>query len=422
MKKGSLSTVFLVVLVDLMGFGIILPLMPFFASSFHASPLQVGLLYSVYSLAQLIFSPIWGSWSDRIGRRPIMLLSTLGAAIAYVVFGLAESLSVLFLSRLFAGIMGGNISTALAYITDVTPAEKRAQGMGLIGAAFGIGFVLGPAIATGIIHPSVPSLMESWGLIKVAEILRHNTYEMPAFFAGLLSFISFLLVVFKLPESLTAEERGHVQKRMSVLNPDLWKSFTKEGKTGIKGLFALMLLAMFILSFGHAGLYSSFPLFCESVMNMSADQVGIQFSVLGLIAVVIQGGLIRPLSKRFAEEHIFIVGNVLMFLGMLVMGFSSTITVLTSGLALMAIGNSLNSPTINSLISKEADQSMMGTTMGISQSIAGLGRVVGPTWGGFLFGVQAYLPFWATSFVLFILVLMGLRLWHVRVGVPVEKV
>ncbi len=419
-NKGSLPTVFLVVLVDLMGFGIILPLMPFFAGSFNASPLQIGLLYSIYSGAQLIFSPIWGSWSDKIGRRPIMLVSTLGAAIAYVVFGLAESLSVLFISRLFAGIMGGNISTALAYITDVTPIEKRAQGMGLIGAAFGIGFVLGPAIATGIIHPSVPGLMESIGLLKVAEMLRHNTYEMPAFFAGLLSFISFLLVVFKLPESLTAEMRGNSQQRVSILNPQLWKSFTSEGRTGIKGLFALMLLSMFILSFGHAGLYSSFPLFCESVMGMTADQVGIQFSVLGLIAVVIQGGLIRPLSKRFAEEHIFIVGNGLMFLGMVVMGFASTVVILTSGLAIMAIGNSLNSPTINSLISKEADQSMMGTTMGISQSIAGLGRVVGPTWGGLLFGVQPYLPFWATAGVLLVLVLMGLKLWNVRVGAPIR--
>jgi MFS family permease len=403
-----------------MGFGIILPLMPFFAGSFNASPLQVGLLYSIYSLAQLIFSPIWGSWSDKIGRRPIMLVSTLGAAIAYVVFGLAESLSVLFISRLFAGIMGGNISTALAYITDVTPVEKRAQGMGLIGAAFGIGFVLGPAIATGIIHPSVPGLMESIGLLKVAEMLRHNTYEMPAFFAGFLSFISFLLVIFKLPESLTPEMRGHGQKRMSVINPELWKTFTKEGQTGIKGLFAMMLLSMFILSFGHAGLYSSFPLFCESVMGMTADQVGIQFSVLGLIAVVIQGGLIRPLSKRFAEERIFIVGNGLMFLGMIVMGFASSIAILTSGLALMTVGNSLNSPTINSLISKEADQTMVGTIMGISQSMGGLGRVVGPTWGGFLFGVQPYLPFWATAGVLLVLVFMGLKLWNVRVGAPIK--
>ena len=197
----------------------------------------------------------------------------------------------------------------------------------------------------------------------------------------------------------------------------LWKSFGASGKTGIKGLFAMMLFAMFILSFGHAGLYSAFPLFCESVFSMSAEQVGIQFSILGLIAVIIQGGLIRPLSKIFAEEKIFIVGNFIMFIGMVVMGFSSSITMLTIGLATMSVGNSLNSPTINSLISKEADESMMGTTMGISQSIAGMGRVVGPTWGGLLFAVNAYLPFWASAVILFFLAILMLRLWKVSVGV-----
>lgn len=418
MKKGSLSTVFLVILVDLMGFGIILPLMPFYANTFAATPLQVGLLYSAFSLAQLIFSPIWGAWSDKIGRRPIMLISTLGAVIAYIIFGLAESLSVLFISRLFAGIMGGNISTALAYITDVTPQEKRAQGMGLIGAAFGIGFVLGPIFATALIHPSAPRIVEGFGFSVMAEMMRTNTYEIPSFFAALMSFIAFLLVVFKLPESLTAEQRGSTQKRLSVFDKALWKSFGAEGQTGIKGLFTLMLVAMFVLSFGHAGLFSSFPLFCEQVMGMSADQVGIQFSVLGLIAVIVQGGLIRPLSKRFAEERIFLVGNVLMFLGMILMGISTTISMLTWGLAVMAVGNSLNSPTINSLISKEADPTMMGTVMGISQSISGLGRVVGPTWGGFLFGFNAYIPFWATAVVLLGLILMSGKLWNIRVGKP----
>jgi len=405
-----------------MGFGIILPLMPFYAGAFSATPLQVGLLYSVYSLAQLIFSPIWGSWSDRVGRRPIMLMSTLGAAGAYLLFGFAESLTMLFVSRLMAGMMGGNISTAMAYITDSTPPEKRAQGMGLIGAAFGIGFVLGPAIATGLIHPGTANLIESAGFIHLSEIMRTRTYEIPSFFAAGLSFVSFLLVVFKLPESIKSEHSESASKRLSVFNPALWKSFGASGKTGIKGLFAMMLFAIFVLSFGHAGLYSAFPLFCEGVFNMSADQVGIQFSVLGLIAVVIQGGLIRPLSKIFAEEKIFIIGNVIMFLGMLVMGFASSITILTIGLATMAVGNSLNSPTINSLISKEADENMMGTTMGISQSIAGMGRVLGPTWGGFLFAIHAYLPFWASAGILFILAMLMWRLWNVSVGVKATAV
>ena len=148
-SKPALATVFLAVLIDLMGFGIVLPLLPFYASLFKASPVAIGLLYSIYSFAQLIFSPIWGGLSDRVGRRPIMLMSTLGASFAYLLFGLAHTLPLLFLSRLIAGIMGGNISTAQAYVVDVTPPEKRAEGMGLIGAAFGIGFGLGPPIGSG---------------------------------------------------------------------------------------------------------------------------------------------------------------------------------------------------------------------------------------------------------------------------------
>ena len=153
MKNLRLFTVFLVVLIALIGFGIVLPLMPFYASEFGASPIMIGLLYSIYSVAQLIFSPIWGGWSDKIGRRPIMLLSTFGASVAYILFGLADTFTLLMLSRLLAGVMGGNISTAQAYIADVTDVKDRAQGMGLIGAAFGLGFVMGPALATGLIHP-----------------------------------------------------------------------------------------------------------------------------------------------------------------------------------------------------------------------------------------------------------------------------
>src|SRR5574341_1291469 len=168
MKKSTpLITVFLAVFIDLIGFGIVLPLLPFYASVFSATPVQIGLLYSIYSLAQLIFSPIWGGFSDRVGRRPIMLLSTLGASAAYLLFGFSHSFLLLFLSRLMAGVMGGNISTAQAYVADITTLADRAKGMGLIGAAFGIGFVLGPAISSLLIHPSFLKVF------KIAEEYRY---------------------------------------------------------------------------------------------------------------------------------------------------------------------------------------------------------------------------------------------------------
>ena len=222
-RRTELATVFLVVLVDLLGFGIVLPLLPFYASRYEATPLTIGLLYSSYSMAQLVFSPLWGGWSDRIGRRPVMLLSTFGSFLSYVLFGLSNSLAVLFLSRVVAGIMGGNISTAQAYVADVTSREDRARGMGLIGAAFGIGFVLGPAMAALLIHPALISLAVRLGLQGAAGWLAHNPYAMPGFFAAGMSLVSFLMVLTRLPETVkpgAAPKEKSV--RLGVFSAEFW--------------------------------------------------------------------------------------------------------------------------------------------------------------------------------------------------------
>lgn len=411
MKKGRLFTVFLVVLIDLMGFGIVLPLLPFYASEFNASPVMIGLLYSIFSFAQLIFSPIWGSLSDRIGRRPIMLLSTFGAVIAYIIFGLAGSLFVLLLSRLIAGVMGGNISTAQAYVADVTTPDERAKGMGMIGAAFGLGFVLGPAMAAGLIHPGFHAWFAQIGFTDFAQWLDVNKYALPGFFAAFLSFCSFLMVVFKLEETVdkkTAKKEPAI-RRYGVFTPAFWKTL-KSGKAGANPLFGILLLAAFLLSFGQASLYSAFPLFCDTQLGMSPEQVGIQFFYIGLIAVFVQGGLIRPLTKWFDEEKIFLAGNVLMTIGIGLLGLSGNISMLTAFLILMALGHSLNLPTMNSLISKEADPNRVGAMMGTAQGLSGLGRTIGPTWGGFLFAYSPGLPFFLTSIVLTVTIWIGIKM------------
>ncbi len=412
MKKGSLITVFLVVLIDLIGFGIVLPLLPFYAGEFDASPVAIGLLYSVYSIAQLIFSPIWGSLSDKIGRRPIMLLSTFGAVIAYIIFGLAGSLTVLFFSRIVAGIMGGNISTAQAYIADVTSPEDRAKGMGMIGAAFGIGFVLGPAMASGIIHPEFRNFFAGLGFEHLAAFMEEYRYGLPGFFAAVLSLCSFLLVLFKLPETVDTEKQKDKARvpRSSVFSASFWQQAIAYSQRNGNNVFLLLLLSVFLLSFGQASLYSAFPLFSENVLDMSAEQVGIQFFYIGLIAVVVQGGLIRPLSRWFREDKLFLTGNVLMTIGMGAIALSGSISMLTVFLGLMALGHSLNLPTINSLISKEADPERVGAMMGTSQGLSGLGRAIGPTWGGTLFGVSFGLPFIATAIVVSITIIVGIKL------------
>src|SRR5574341_184297 len=248
MKKSTpLITVFLAVFIDLIGFGIVLPLLPFYASVFSATPVQIGLLYSIYSLAQLIFSPIWGGFSDRVGRRPIMLLTTLA---------------------------------------------DRAKGMGLIGAAFGIGFVLGPAISSLLIHPS---------FLKVFKIAEEYRYAIPGFFAALLSFTSFLLVYFKLPETVAVKSNeGSKRARPLIFTKTFWQA----------PLSPILLSTMFLLAFSHASLYSSFPLFSNRQLNLSAGAVGLLYVCMGLISVVVQGFLIRPLTRKFKEERLFLIGSI----------------------------------------------------------------------------------------------------------------
>ncbi|MBI3999807.1 MAG: MFS transporter [Candidatus Omnitrophica bacterium] len=396
-SRVALLTVFLAVLIDLMGFGIVLPLLAFYASIFQASAVEIGLLYSIYSFAQLIFSPIWGGLSDRFGRRPIMLISTLGASFAYLIFGLAHTLSLLFISRLIAGIMGGNISTAQAYVADVTTHEDRAKGMGLIGAAFGIGFVIGPAVGALLIHPS---------FLKLFHIVPENEFALPGFFASTLSFISFLLVLFKLPETVNKEKNnGNRIVKSGVFTKTFWQFIS-----GGKRFFPLLVLSMFLLSFAQASLYSSFPLFCKNQLNLSAGQVGMLFVYMGLIAVVIQGGLIKTLTKKFSEEKLFLLGSILMTIGLALIPFAYTKSSLILVLGIMSIGGSLNGPTLNSLISKEAEPDKVGVTMGTSQGIGSLGRVIGPTWGGFLYEIWFRLPFILTAAFLFLTVLVGLKL------------
>ena len=400
MNKPALATVFLVVMIDLLGFGIVLPLLPFYAQEFAASAVMIGLLYSVYSFMQLIFSPIWGSWSDRIGRRPIMLLSTFGAVIAYIIFGLAESLGVLFLSRIVAGMMGGNISTAQAYIADVTDSENRARGMGLIGAAFGIGFVVGPASATALIHPSFHEFVAGLGFVEFAAWMGENRFALPGFFAAFLSLCSFLMVLFKLPETVdTTREHTGSFKRPSVFTPMFWQLLSEQKGRSSRGYLIPLIIGFFLLSFGESSLYSAFPLFAEAELGLTAEQVGIQFFYIGIIAVVIQGFLIKPLTNLFAEEKLFMAGNIIMVIGLGLIPFAHNMLTLALFLGLMAVGKSLNTPAITSLISKEADDDNVGAVMGASQGLSGLGRMIGPTWGGALFAIYYVLPFVATALI-----------------------
>lgn len=401
-------SVFLVVLVDLIGFGIILPLLPFYAGTFGASAVTIGFLYSIFSIAQLIFAPFWGSLSDRIGRRPVMLISMLGASFAYLMFAWANSLFLLFVARFVSGMMGGNISAAQAYVADVTDHEDRAGGMGLIGAAFGIGFVLGPAIS---------SVLTNGQILDLFHLHPENLFAIPAFFASLLSLCSFFLIFFKLPETVlrlkkNGFESGEVSQleiRQSVFSASFWK-FIIEKKNEGRHFFPALILSVFLIAFAHASLFSAFPIFATFKLQLGTGEVGSMFVLMGITVVAIQGILLGTLVRQFGEEKLFVAGSLLMSCSFLLIPFSSSKMSLAFCLCLLTLGGSLNAPTINSLVSKEANPRRMGRALGAAQGMGSLGRALGPAWGGMLYHVSYVLPFFATAFLLVPAVRIGFRM------------
>ena len=388
----ALLTVFLVVMIDLIGFGIVLPGLEAYASGFKASPLFTGVIYSSYSLAQLIFSPIWGSLSDRIGRRPIMMISTLGASAAYLIFAFSNSLLMLLFCRIFAGMMAGNISTAQAYVADVTEPEDRAKGMGLIGAAFGIGFVVGPALG-GI----------------VMKLFPNNPFYIIGMLAAGLSALSFLLVIVRLPEphqQAFNNDSGVRIIKTSIFTKNFW-NYSRKINQESQGTFFKFLICVFLLTLGQASIYEAFPYFCRVRLNLPVTAIYQQYIGMGLVAVFIQGGLIRVLVKRISEKKLFLAGSLLMGLALGMIPFSPNSAALTAVMILMSAGASLSVPTLTSLVSKKSTIENYGLTLGISQSFSAMARAIGPTWGSALLGVSFQVPFVLTGALVLLTVWVG---------------
>ncbi len=379
-------------MIDLIGFGIVLPGLEAYAASLQASPLFSGVIYSSYSLAQLVFSPIWGSLSDRIGRRPIMMLSTLGASAAYLLFAFSGSLGMLLFCRVFAGIMAGNISTAQAYVADVTEPKDRAKGMGLIGAAFGIGFVVGPALG-GLIMKFFPT----------------DPFYVIGLLAAALSAVSFLLVVTCLPESRKESglSEGHVIKT-SVFTRSFWKHLAEINR-GSGGIFLGLLISVFLLTLGQSSIYVAFPYFCRTILGLPVSAIYRQYILMGLLAVVVQGGLLRILVKKFGERNLFWLGSLLLAVALSSIPFAKNESTLTLALLAMTAGASLAVPTLSSMISKESTAENYGVTMGLSQSFSASARAIGPTWGSALLKLSFQAPFVITGALVLLTLWVGFR-------------
>ena len=355
MKRSPLLVIFTTVFIDLVGFGIVIPVLPFYAEGtrFGATPRSVGLLFASYSLMQLIFAPILGRLSDKYGRRPILLFSLLGTCAGFLILGFATTLWMLFLGRIIDGISGGNISTAQAYIADVTTKEDRAKGMGLIGAAFGLGFVFGPAIG---------GVLSRWGI------------SVPFLFAGGLALANTILLYFALPETVTkdhparvsaASGRGWHQLIASLRNPQLGFVLT---------IYFLGIVAFSIMT-------ATFSLFMMFRLGYDAFHNGWVFAFVGIISAIVQGALIGKLVKKFGEPLLVIAGALLFAASLLVIPFvtprTGVLAILTIGAA-TAIGQALSAPSLSSLASKSASAAEQGGVLGVMQSVASLARAVGP--------------------------------------------
>jgi DHA1 family tetracycline resistance protein-like MFS transporter len=379
-------TLFLIVFVDLVGFGLVIPLLPFYGVRFAASPQEVTALLATYSLAQLVTAPLWGRLSDRVGRRPVLLISLGASVLAYLWLGVSTALWMLFAARAFAGACAGNIAAAQAYIADVTRPEDRARGMGLIGAAFGLGFIIGPALG---------------GLIAGNNAASADV-ETPAWVAAALSFLALLGVIFLLPESLPAESRDIVRprRRIDAVLASLHRP-----------VLSRLILIFFLVILAFAGMESTFALWAMQQFGWGPRQVGYVFAYVGVLSAVLQGGLIGHLARRFGEERLLLCGLSLIALGLLMLPLVRGVTALGLSVSGLALGMGLTQPSLNSLISRRAGREEQGEIMGVSQSVGSFSRVLGPFAAGFFFATLGRgAAFWSGTILVAAGLLLALKL------------
>ena len=363
MEKSKLLLLFLTLFFVMLGFGIIIPNLAYYAKEIGATTTEIAILMSIYSGMQLLFAPIWGRLSDKHGRKPAILLGLLGNAAALIGFGLATDYVWLFVARSAAGIASAAVlPSVMAYVADVTTSEERGRGMGLMGAAMGLGFILGPAIG-GVM----------------------GSHDMPFFVAGGLSLLTFLFAFVLLPESLQKSPTDEVlEDRHEWVSPrEIFR------QTTLKSPLTPLFLVAFFSTFSFSGLEMIFPLFIEDKWNYGEREMGWMFMVMGAIVVPLQGGVLGWLINKFGERRIVLTGLLLNALGMVLLLTAYSFASLTLYLTITGIGNQLIRPTNTSWISKQT-RIGQGAAIGIMDAFLSLGRILGPLLGGWLYAKEAY--------------------------------
>lgn len=369
-NRKQMFLLFLAVFIDLVGFGIVIPILPFVAEKFGADSFTLGLFVASFSLMQFIFSPFWGMLSDKIGRRPVMLIGIAGTAISFFIFGLADSLLVLFISRVMQGIFtSASLPTAQAYIADITEPKDRAKYFGYLGMAFGLGFALGPALG---------------------GFLSGNGILFPALIAGCFSSINFIGALLWLPEP--KREKKEVARR-GFIDLDTLKDALSHPAIGS------LILTFAVVSFAFSSLETTYALFGQQRAGLDAENVGAIFTMIGLIMVVVQGWFVGVLARRIGEKKTLMLGLVFSAAAYALISVSFGYLMLVAATALLATGFSLIFPTVNALISINSSSEEQGEAIGLNQGMASLARVVGPLVAGALFEESIAWPFYLSAFV-----------------------
>lgn len=345
------GTIWSAVALDLVGFGIVLPILPLYAERFDASPATVGLLVASFSLAQFVFSPIWGRVSDRVGRKPVLVLSLFGTAVGSLLTGLAGSLWLLFAARILDGISGASVSVAQAAVTDLAPPSQRPRLLGLLGAAFGLGFVAGPAIGAlaALGGPHVPFLV-----------------------AAALAFVNAVVAAFRLPETRFARASVAPGPRTARRTPRT------------EGLRSYLLVA-FVSLCAFSAFEATFALFGERRLGLRLASTGVVFTIIGVLIAIVNGGLVAPAVRRFGEPGTLRIGLVLNACGLAILPFVGSWLALAPALVLLTTGQGLVTPTLSATVAGRVSDDRRGEALGAQQSAGGLARVVGPVAGGFAF-------------------------------------
>ncbi len=390
-NRRNIVILFFTLVVVMMGFGMIIPIIPFYIESFGASGSELGILMAIFALMQFIFSPIWGSLSDRYGRKKFLLVGAIGNALSMLFFGLSTQLWMLYASRALAGsLSSATLPTAMAYIGDSTSDEERGGGMGIMGAAMGVGMVIGPGLG-------------GW--------LAEYSLQLPFYVAAVLSTLATVLIMVILPESLPPEKRDVTDTKLKGPQfQEMWQALSSP--------IGILLILAFVLSFGLTNFEAVFGLFALEKFGYGPQRVGILLMVIGVISAGMQGGLTGPLTKRWGETAVIrasLIGSVVGFILML-LAFNFLTVMITTGL--FVISNSLLRPAVSSLTSKRTTIGQ-GVAMGLNNAFMSLGRIAGPVWAGFVFDIQISYPYLSGAVIM--LVGFGVSIWWLQSATDLEE-